>query len=61
MKIVNQILNYFSELFNDRSFLKFIHITENIVSKVLSIALIVVIFVSIGDLLIVLSRDLFAF
>jgi len=38
--------------------MKLIHVTENLVSKVLSIALIVVIFVSIYDLVLVLSKDL---
>lgn len=45
--------------FRDRNFLKVIHLTENLVSKVLSIALIVVIFVSLIDLIIVLCRDIF--
>ena len=46
------------EIFSDKNFLKIIHVTENLVSKVLSIALIIVIFVSITDLIIVLSSDL---
>jgi uncharacterized membrane protein (DUF373 family) len=61
MKIINQIISYISQLFTDRNFLKVIHITENLVSKVLSLALILVIFVSLADLIIVLSNDLFAF
>ena len=51
---------WLSETFQDKNFLKIIHIIENLVSKVLSIALIVVIFVSIFDLVIVLLSDLFA-
>ncbi len=46
-------------MFKDENFLKFIHWVENIVSKILSAALIIVIFVSIVELIIVLSRDLF--
>ncbi|MEA5537212.1 phosphate-starvation-inducible PsiE family protein [Crocosphaera sp. XPORK-15E] len=46
-------------MFKDENFLRFIHLVENIVSKILSIALIVVIGVSIFDLMIVLCKDLF--
>lgn len=52
--------SWLQELFQDRNFLKIIHITENMVSKILSIALIVVIFVSIFNLIVVLSTDLFS-
>lgn len=45
-------------LLPDKSFMALIHITENIVSKILSLALIVVIFVSIFDLIYVLLTDL---
>jgi uncharacterized membrane protein (DUF373 family) len=48
-----------ADFFQDRNFLKVIHITENLVSKVLSLALIVVIFVSLYDLVLVLVTDLF--
>lgn len=48
-----------SEIFKDRNFLKIIHITENIVSKVLSLALIIVILISLLDLITVLYNDLF--
>ena len=44
--------------FDDKNFLKVIHITENLVSKILSVALIIVIFVSLIDLIIVLWTDL---
>ena len=47
------------KIFRDNNFLKFIHLIENLVSKVLSIALIVVIIISLFDLIIVLSKDLF--
>ena len=46
--------------FKNENFLKLIHKVENIVSKLLSLALIAVILVSIFDLLIVLSKDLFS-
>ncbi|MEA5509616.1 phosphate-starvation-inducible PsiE family protein [Crocosphaera sp. UHCC 0190] len=46
-------------MFKDENFLKFIHLVENIVSKILSIALIIVIGVSIFDLMVVLCQDLF--
>jgi uncharacterized membrane protein (DUF373 family) len=50
---------WLQDFFKDRNFLKLIHITENVVSKVLSLALIIVIFVSLYDLMLVLVRDLF--
>jgi uncharacterized membrane protein (DUF373 family) len=46
-------------LLSDEKFLDGIHITENLVSKVLSLALIVVIVVSLFDLILVLLKDLF--
>jgi uncharacterized membrane protein (DUF373 family) len=46
-------------MFKDENFLKLIHSIENLVSKVLSIALILVIIISVLDLIIVLSKDLF--
>jgi uncharacterized membrane protein (DUF373 family) len=57
---MQKIVKIVSEIFKDRNFLKIIHITENFVSKVLSIALIVVIFVSIFDIVLVLYTDLFS-
>jgi uncharacterized membrane protein (DUF373 family) len=45
---------------SDEAFLHLVHVIENIVSKVLSIALLVVIFVSLVDLVVVLSKDLFS-
>ncbi|BAQ66120.1 phosphate-starvation-inducible PsiE family protein [Geminocystis sp. NIES-3709] len=56
---MGKILVWLQELFKDRNFLKLIHITENFVSKVLSLGLIIVIFVSLYDLIIVLMTDLF--
>ena len=52
-KIVN------TTLFEDRNFLKGIHVIERLVAKVLSVALIIVIMVSILDLVIILINDLF--
>ncbi|ACK65458.1 conserved hypothetical protein [Rippkaea orientalis PCC 8801] len=46
-------------MFKDENFLKFIHWVENIVSKVLSIALIIVIFIAVVELIILLFKDLF--
>ncbi|MBD2394851.1 phosphate-starvation-inducible PsiE family protein [Cyanobacterium aponinum FACHB-4101] len=57
--MLNKIITWLNDFFKDRNFMKLIHITENLVSKVLSIALIIVIFVSIFDLILVLSQDLF--
>jgi uncharacterized membrane protein (DUF373 family) len=48
-------------VFKDDNFLRLIHRVENLVSKVLSVALILVILVAVLDLTIVLSRDLFTF
>ncbi len=57
--MLNKLISWLGEFFKDRNFMKLIHITENLVSKVLSIGLIIVIFVSIYDLVLVLSKDLF--
>lgn len=54
-----KFLTLFRNFFKDRNFLKLIHVTENIVSKFLSVALIIVIFVSLYDLMLVLVIDLF--
>ncbi|MBL1208594.1 phosphate-starvation-inducible PsiE family protein [Geminocystis sp. GBBB08] len=51
--------SWFQDFFKDRNFLKLIHVTENVVSKVLSLALIIVILVSLYDLVIILITDLF--
>lgn len=51
--------NKLANSFSDENFLKGIHKIENFVSKVLSIALVAVILVSLGDLIIFLWKDLF--
>ncbi len=54
-KIFNQIRKYWK----DENFMKGVHVVENIVSKFLSIALIIVILVSLFELILILSQDLF--
>jgi uncharacterized membrane protein (DUF373 family) len=49
----------FIKLFKDDNFMTGIHYVENIVSKILSVALIIVIGVSLFDLTLVLIKDLF--
>jgi len=56
---MNNFIKKLAELFNDKNFLKIVHITENIVSKVLSLGIIIVIFVSIIDLIFILAKYLF--
>ncbi|GBF80306.1 phosphate-starvation-inducible PsiE family protein [Aphanothece sacrum] len=46
------------KIFKDDNFMRLIHLVENVVSKVLSIALVIVICVSIFDLVIILGKDL---
>ena len=58
MKKTDNIIIEILALFKDENFMKLIHKIENLVSKVLSIALIIVILVSIYDLIIVLCKDL---
>jgi uncharacterized membrane protein (DUF373 family) len=60
------VLNKFKRLaialakqFQDDNFMRTIHVVENLVSKVLSVALIVVIIVSLYDLCLILIQDLF--
>lgn len=48
-----------TEMFKNEKFLIFIHIIENCVSKVLSLALIIIIFVSLFELVLILLKDLF--
>lgn len=50
--------NKLANSFTDENFLKGIHKIENFVSKVLSVALVAVILVSLGDLIIFLWKDL---
>ncbi len=56
---MNKIVKYLKESYRDKNFLMVIHLTENAVSKILSLALIIVIFASLIDLIFILSRDLF--
>lgn len=58
MKKLDNFLIEIKEITKDDKFLRYIHKTENIVSKVLSLALIIVILVSLIDLVIILVRDL---
>jgi uncharacterized membrane protein (DUF373 family) len=44
---------------NDKNFLRLLEISENLVAKILSLALLVVIFVALYDLFFVLSKQLF--
>lgn len=56
---MNSLIKYLKEAFKDNNFLKIVHLTENIVSKILSLGIIIVIFVSLIDLIFILARDLF--
>jgi uncharacterized membrane protein (DUF373 family) len=47
-----------AKIFKDENFLHGLHQVENLVSKILSVALVIVILVSIFDLIVVLSKDL---
>lgn len=58
MKKLEQWLTEIKYLFKDEGFMKIIHLLENMVSKILSIALIIVIIVSLFDLIFLLIRDL---
>ncbi|ACK73083.1 conserved hypothetical protein [Gloeothece citriformis PCC 7424] len=60
MKFLNQLVTEIVEAWkHDEKFMDYVHKVENIVSKILSIALIIVILVSLYDLVLVLSTDLF--
>ncbi len=59
MKFLTGIIERIVKFFGDRQFLKLIHITENIVSKVLSLALIVVILFCLFDLVVILIKEIF--
>lgn len=45
-------------LFKDEKFMDLIHWVENVVSKILSVALVIVILVALLDLIVVLTKDL---
>ena len=58
MKQLKQRAIEIIKMFKDENFLNFIRTIENLVSKVLSVALIIVIIVSLGELMFVLIKDL---
>ena len=59
LKQIRKLLINFGQQWRDENFMRSIHTIENIVSKVLSVALIVVIIVSLYDLVVILIKDLF--
>ncbi|ELS46142.1 phosphate-starvation-inducible PsiE family protein [Microcystis aeruginosa] len=59
LKQIRKLIINFGQQWRDENFMKSIHVVENLVSKVLSVALIVVIIVSLYDLVVILIRDLF--
>ena len=59
LKQIRKLLINFGQQWRDENFMKSIHTIENLVSKVLSVALIVVILVSLYDLVVILIKDLF--
>jgi uncharacterized membrane protein (DUF373 family) len=58
-KQIRKLLINFGQQWRDENFMKSIHTIENLVSKVLSVALIIVIIVSLYDLVVILIKDLF--
>jgi uncharacterized membrane protein (DUF373 family) len=58
MRQGKKIFNLVAQLKKDESFLKLIHWSENFISKVLSIALLVVVFVALFDLIFFLAKDI---
>ncbi|MBE9223429.1 phosphate-starvation-inducible PsiE family protein [Cyanobacterium stanieri LEGE 03274] len=56
---MREIINFLREAFRDKNFLKIVHLTENIVSKVLSLGIIIVVFICILDLIFILANYLF--
>ena len=59
LKQIRKLLINFGQQWRDENFMRSIHTIENLVSKVLSVALIVVIIVSLYDLVVILIKDLF--
>jgi uncharacterized membrane protein (DUF373 family) len=57
--VVKSNIIKFIKQFEDDNFMRVIHLVENIVSKILSIALVIVIGVSLLDLILVLIKDIF--
>ena len=60
MRLLKKISHLFRDSCRDQSFLDGIDQLEGFVSKVLSVAMAVVILVAVGDLIIVIARDLFS-
>ena len=52
-----QILEYLAFFFSDKNFMSAIHWMEGLVSKILSLVMIFIIIVSVGDLIIVVSQE----
>ncbi|MEY3556225.1 MAG: hypothetical protein GPJ22_13720 [Microcystis aeruginosa LL13-03] len=59
LKQIRKLLINFGQQWRDENFMRSIHTIENLVSKVLSVALIVVILVSLYELVVILIKDLF--
>lgn len=58
MRSLQQITKKLAHAWKDESFLHTIHLVENLVSKVLSLAMVLVIIVGVVDLVVVLFREL---
>lgn len=58
MQQLTKLVNLVLERGNDENFLKFTHVFEKIVAKVLSIALLIVILLSLVDLIVFLTQEL---
>lgn len=56
---IKNLLRQIAAAGKDENFLNLVHILEGVISKVLSIAMLIVIIVSVADLTILLSRELF--
>ena len=61
MRRFRKITQWLREVTKDENFLDFIHHVENWISKVLSIALVIIIFVSVVELLINLFQDFISY
>lgn len=57
---IKNLLRQITAAGKDENFLNLVHILEGVISKVLSIAMLIVIIVSVADLTILLSKELFA-
>ena len=56
MRLIKRLFKLFLKAVQDDNFLKMIHWSENFISKVLSVALLIVVFVSTVDLIIFLAN-----